>query len=144
MSINLKININSISYQERIINVQATEEELLDVANFCEILACKTIKFQGGVQKKGSVFIVQGVLTIDFIQECSVTLEEIASNVMIDVAREYKVAPTSKLNKSNEIIVNIEDNDIEYIDGNTINIKEMIQEILFLEIDPFIKKISNE
>ena len=63
---------------------------------------------------------------------------------MIDIVREYMVSPTTKLNKSNEIIVNIEDNDIEYIEGNTINIKEMIQEILFLEIDPFIKKISSE
>ena len=87
---------------------------------------------------------MQGDLTIDFIQECSVSLEEIESNIIIDVAREYKVAPTTKLNKSNEIIVNMEDNDIEYIDGNTINIKEMIQEIFFLEIDPFVKKISNE
>ena len=144
MSINLKININSISYQERSINIEATAEELLDVANFCEILSCKKIKFQGGVQKKGSTFVVQGVLIIDFIQECSVTLEEVESNIMIDIVREYMVSPTTKLNKSNEIIVNIEDNDIEYIEGNTINIKEMIQEILFLEIDPFIKKISSE
>jgi uncharacterized metal-binding protein YceD (DUF177 family) len=144
MSINYIININTINYNEKNINLKATKEELDELKDFLEIIKVTFLSFEGTLKKVKQDVVLNGVLKAEILQECGVTTEEITSILQIIVNRTFRSARTmEKREKQKDVDLYYEEDEIDILENDNLNLASIIREELVLEIDPYVKKQSD-
>ena len=121
-------------------DLEASAEECMALAPRLGLLAISSVSAKLDIRKSkdGSVVTVTGRLAAKVTQECIVTLEPVEAEVSAEVSerfvREEEIEP--------EAVVEVEDEECydEIIEGDSIDIGEMVSQCLTLELEPYPRK----
>ncbi|MFL1781030.1 DUF177 domain-containing protein [Candidatus Hepatincolaceae symbiont of Richtersius coronifer] len=146
LSSNRLLDINKLNNNKKNINIKANDIDLASLVSILEILSLKSLKFKCIAFKEGKLITLEGLIKASIIQACGITLESIKSDLKISFTRLYQQAEgkksTNKIDRKNgnskELTFPIND-EIDLIEGQEINLQDLIIEELILAIDPFIK-----
>jgi uncharacterized metal-binding protein YceD (DUF177 family) len=121
-------------------NLEANADECTALTPRLGLLAISSVSAKLDIRKSkdGSVVTVTGRLAAKVTQECIVTLEPVEADVSAAVSerfvRQEEVEP--------EAVVEVEDEECydEIIEGDSIDIGEMVSQCLTLELEPYPRK----
>ena len=121
-------------------DLEASAEECMALAPRLGLLAIGSVSAKLDIRKSkdGSVVTVTGRLAAKVTQECIVTLEPVEAEVSAELSerfvRQEEIEP--------EAVVEVEDEEWydEIIEGDSIDIGEMVSQCLTLELEPYPRK----
>ena len=121
-------------------DLKASAEECMALAPRLGLLAIGSVSAKLDIRKSkdGSVVTVTGRLAAKVTQECIVTLEPVEAEVSAELSerfvRQEEIEP--------EAVVEVEDEEWydEIIEGDSIDIGEMVSQCLTLELEPYPRK----
>lgn len=138
MSIKLVINLAKIG-SKNTYKAQANQEELISLVDLLEVEQIVSLLYNVDIFKLSPIkYKIVGNIVANLIQNCSITTDPIDVVKNINFIR--FVEQTSQ-NKKEEVI-QLDDPDVDYIQGNELDLSELVIEELILDIDPYIKKDS--
>jgi len=141
MSIKLIVNLAKVGSKNTYKTI-ATNEELLELVDILEVEQVLFLSYNVEIIKLSSIkFKILGNIKSRLVQNCSISTDPIDVEKNVDFIR--FVEQTFKDNKSKkEEVIDINDEDVDYIQGNELDLSSIVIEELILNIDPFIKKDS--
>ena len=121
-------------------DLEASAEECMALAPRLGLLAIRSVSAKLDIRKSkdGSVVTVTGRLAAKVTQECIVTLEPVEAEVSTELSERF--VRQEKI--ESEAIIEVEDEKYydEIIEGDSIDIGEMVSQCLPLELEPYPRK----
>jgi uncharacterized metal-binding protein YceD (DUF177 family) len=121
-------------------DLEASAEECMALALRLGLLAISSVSAKLDIRKSkdGSVVTVTGRLAAKVTQECIVTLEPVEAEVSAELSERFVRQEEIEL----EAVVEVEDEECydEVIEGDSIDIGEMVSQCLTLELEPYPRK----
>ena len=121
-------------------DLEASAEECMALAPRLGLLAISSVSAKLDIRKSkdGSVVTVTGRLAAKVTQECIVTLEPVEAEVSTELSERF--VRQEKI--GSEAIIEVEDEECydEIIEGDSIDIGEMVSQCLTLELEPYPRK----
>ena len=121
-------------------DLEASAEECMALAPRLGLLAIGSVSAKLDIRKSkdGSVVTVTGRLAAKVTQECIVTLEPVEAEVSTELSERF--VRQEKI--ESEAIIEVEDEKYydEIIEGDSIDIGEMVSQCLTLELEPYPRK----
>ncbi|MEQ8510358.1 MAG: DUF177 domain-containing protein [Rhodospirillaceae bacterium] len=128
--------VASLSGKGREVRIIATDAEKAALSEQAGILSISRLEASFYVTKgAGALIAVQGQISADVSQACSVTLDPVTESVEADIALTYTLKP-SDLGK--EIDLALDDEDLpEPIEDGQIDFGALVAEYLILNLNPY-------
>lgn len=141
MSIKFIVNLAKVGAKN---NYSSTvnPEELLELVDILEVEKVLSLSYKVEISKLSNIkFKILGNIKAKLVQSCSISSDFIDVDKSVDFVRFIEQVSKNNQFKKEEVI-DINDEDIDYIQGNELDLSTMVIEELILNIDPFIKKDS--
>jgi uncharacterized metal-binding protein YceD (DUF177 family) len=136
-SLSIRVSLDDVRKdKEVVLNIQATAEECAALAKRFKILEVKNLSAHIEITPglRNDLFDVMGTLTANAIQECSVTLVPVKEAIEESFTEMLTTSPQA-MHESDK-----DDDDqrpIEVLEGDTIDIGEIVAQWLGLSLDPY-------
>lgn len=138
-----QLNTATLPQKGHKVKLEASKKELKALALACDVEKVSSFSADTEIKhwhKDG--IIVQGTLTVAYVQNCVVTTEPIYQTADFEFSSKF-VPEHSKIgrvdqNADREIFVSLEGDDVpEPLESDVVNIWEIVLEFFLLEINPF-------
>ena len=126
------VHIETLTSESSSYDLTATPEEKVNVAERLNLLSIEKLEAHLLLQKKDQLFLT-GIITADVIQQCVRTLVPLPQHLEIEVD-EIFFLPSSQ---DQEVIDLEEEERGELLEGNTLEIGEIVIQLLSLNLDPY-------
>jgi uncharacterized metal-binding protein YceD (DUF177 family) len=141
MSIKFIVNLAKVGAKNNYSST-ANPEELLELVDILEVEKVLSLSYKVEISKLSNIkFKILGNIKAKLVQSCSISSDFIDVDKSVDFVRFIEQVSKNNQFKKEEVI-DINDEDIDYIQGNELDLSTMVIEELILNIDPFIKKDS--
>ncbi|MEQ8736426.1 MAG: DUF177 domain-containing protein [Rhodospirillaceae bacterium] len=128
--------VTSLSGKGREVRIIATDAEKVALSEQAGILSISRLEASFHVTKgAGALIAVQGHISADVSQACSVTLDPVTESVEADIALTYTLKP-SDLGKEIDLVPDDEDLP-EPIEDGQIDFGALVAEYLILNLNPY-------
>ena len=120
----LTIDIDVLDEKGESFQLIASSQEKEEIAKRLELPSLESLDANLYVRKKDFLF-VKGIIVANVIQTCVRTLEPFPQHLELEIDEVFSLAPSS------------EDEDIEHLEGSTLELGEITVQLLSLSLDPF-------